>query len=489
MKDFLLKAKEKILPVFKKKITWAVLGALLVLIILISIISSAAKSNNGFVNQKNVVTPIPVDDEINVLVDSKLLSKKISGTADDSSSSIEGSVCALTNEDGELYIINGKKITKAAEEVVSFKVSVDGSGVVYAQKSDDGYKLVLYNVKSGKSTTVCEEADSSYKIAPDGKTMCYYVTDDDGTSTLYLFNGKKSIKITSAEVEVAAISKGGKFIYAVSTNDEGEKYLNTYSQKGEKTKLGKISGSSVYLNYDHTQIMYFNEGKTFISTNGKAGVKYSSVQLSMVGINTASGKYDSSKGPSEYTYPVKSLFDHIYRGSNDGKVALYHIKKNPDKTVKLVSNVSSVRLDKSASFIYYTNDDGDLKVIKISDGEKASERAKKLAEEVEYFEVTPNRKLVYYVSDDTLYSTNARKAGKSRTIADEVDDLVISCKNVAYYIYEDSLYACSNGRKGKMVLSDVDFVSGINNGYVVAGDDDNYYITTGALKLKKLLSR
>ena len=164
------------------------------------------------------------------------------------------------------------------------------------------------------------------------------------------------------------------------------------------------------------------------------------------------------------------------------------IKKNSDKNVKLVSKASNVQLDESAEYIYYTYDAEELRVAKISDGEKASEKAKVLVDErVGAYVVTSNRKYVYYVEDGTLYSVNGKKGGTAKTVAnDDVTGLAMSGKDKAYYIMDGDLYVCSNGKKGTKVLGDVESVINAPNGSVFASTEDALYCTTGSKKLKKV---
>lgn len=191
---------------------------------------------------------------------------------------------------------------------------------------------------------------------------------------------------------------------------------------------------------------------------------------------------------TSYTYPVSSLYGHVYLARDDEGSNAWLINKNPDKNVKLASDVSNVMLDKTGKYLYYIHDYEDLMVLKVSNGEKASDKAIELAEDVSAYVVTPNRSKVYYVSDEELYSINGKKGGSPKRIAEDVDSygLAMSGKNVAFYISDGDLYACNNGKSGERVLSDCEGVSNTPNGVVYAVDEDAVYASTGSKKLNKV---
>jgi len=262
--------------------------------------------------------------------------------------------------------------------------------------------------------------------------------------------------------------------------------MYSYNTKGDSTKLGGIDSSTVRFNDDHTQVMFYNEGKSYIATKGKEAVKASSDRLSLIIAPNASTFYDSTS----YTYPVSNMYNHVYTVSGESGYSVWMIKKNADKNEKLVSKVSNVQLDASAEYLYYIYDNDELRVVKVSDGEKATERFTKLAEDVEGYFVTSDRKYVYYGSDDSVYSVNGKKGGKSKTVCnDGVEGAAMNGKDVFYYIMDGDLYATKNGKKGSKVISDISSVTNTSNGIVYASNEDAFFVSDGAKKPSKLMDR
>ncbi len=468
--------KAKVMPVIKNKFLWIGVAAVLVLIILISAISSIASSGNGFVEMIPTVLPNPVDGETTFIYKDKVLKDKIPGEVSDLTHSIDGKYGAFVNDEKTLYAVKGTKFIKVKDDVDpdSVTLAVSGKGLLYAVKNDDESELYHYTV-GGKSVLVAENV-SSWIISPDGKTAVYTVEDDDQTNT-YFFNGKKSEKISSSDISLIAMSNGGKYIYAIMLDDDFKINLYNITKKGEKSKIASDVGLSGFtMNLDHTQVLFTSDSKTYISTNAKEAVKISSKSVHLV--------YKDYYVVDEITAPVKNLYDNVYT-DNDG---VWLIKKNVDKSVKLVSKASYLQLDSTASYLYYLYDGKELRVIKISDGEKASDKAVTLVDDsVESYVVTSNRSLVYYILDKELHSVNGKNGKNDRRVSkDDVGSaLAISGKDVVYYEMDDALYACSNGKSGTKVLSDVQFVFSYGK-MVYALTDDTIYGTAGAKKLKKI---
>ena len=381
-------------------------------------------------------------------------------------------------------MIKDKKIFKIDEDVVSFRLSPSGKGLAYAVYDNDCYTLELYSVRSKKSVTVSDEmCGLNFAISPDGKSVVYTVEDDGKVEIMYA-KGTRSQAVTTDAEEILGLSNNSKQIYLISENDDGDTVLYSYNKKGQRKNLGDIDSEYVRFNADHTQIMFYNNGKTYISNKGKDDEKIVSDSIRLVLAPNSqsiscSGNYDYTT-----TYPVSSLYDHVYSGDD-----AWLIRKNANKNVKLASDVSSCSLDKSARYLYFVHDYDELMVLKIAKGNKAYSKAVTLADDIANYVVTSDRKLVYFISDKALYSVNGRKGGTVRKIAnDDVEHyyLALNGKDTVYYIMDGDTYACSNGRKGMRIVSDSVVLAGTPNGVVYIRTVDYIYATTGSKKLKKI---
>lgn len=490
--------KEKVLPIVKNKFVLLGAGAVVLVIILISVISAIVGSDNGYIELERVINNYTSDEKIYISSDNKLLKTTIPGTTISSGISMDGKYAYIVNDEGDLYVVNGNKVQKVAGDVADVKLSVTGKGLLYTSvnEDDDGEIELFHYVLGKKSVSVAEGNVTSYVISPDGKTAAYTVKDDDDDEKMltYFFDGKKSTKISSSDLSLQGMSNGGKYIYTSQKNDEGEYVLYSLNKKGEKTKLGNADAKQsydfwgdlidadvlkLYFNADHTQVLFCNDGKTYISEKGKAAdgsVKNKELSLVLTGDAYMFGN----------TWPVDNLYDHVYRSSDD----VWFIRKNSDKSVKLVSKASFLTLDSTASYLYYVYDNEELRMIKISDGEKATDKAKTIVDEsVSAYVVTSDRDLVYYVYDKELYSANGKKGKNVKHISnDELSEAYISISenDTVFYVIDGDLYACSNGKKGTKVLSEAE-LGYDRNGFVFAIQDDSLWVTN-AKKFKKLIT-
>lgn len=461
------------------------------LVLCIVIIIAMLTAGNGFTAYEHAIYAYTNDGKVlvrydaNKIIETEIEAERIDGRQ----SSMDGSVYVFLTSEGELAVVKSKKVTMVAEDVTSFVLSASGTHIGYIAGDEDDSELFLYTIKNKKNVTITDETVTSYDLSPDGKSVAYLQqSEDDEKATLMYFNGSKSEKVTSGEMTLLGLSNKGKYIYIASEKDD-EEVLYSYNTKGDREKLGNIAVPYVMFNEDHTQILFYNgksqnDLKTYLSTKGKEGVKISSSRA-MVLRPEGSSLFVSGNNA---TVPTDDLYNKVYICVSDNQRNAWYIRKNTDKSTKLANDIGDCTLDESGKYLYYT-DDGDLKVLKVSDGDSASDKAKLLATDVDNYVVTSNRSQVYYVSDNALYSCNGKKGGSKKTIAsDDVEtySLAINRKDVVYYIMDDDAYACSNGSKGTKVASDVEDINGTTCGIVYVETEDTLYATSGAKKLTKI---
>lgn len=488
VKPALRKADDKMAEVLGDKRSYAYAGVLVLLglILTVSVIAAIIPDGNGYLTTNEFQMDYNSDDEVYLFTEGKAIKVKTdSEGVSDFKSSIDGEVIVFEYDD-TLYQLKGKKAKAFAEEADSFTLSLYGDSVVYTVT--DGIEKTYYYAKvGGKSVEIfSNEIDlidgailSSYIISPDGKSVAYTVTEGLETD-LYYFNGKKSEKVAGCDGKVVGMSSGGKYIYAVVIDEDLSTDLYVYNKNGKREKIDSCSGRFA-LNLDGTEIMFFDDGKSYISVKGKEAQKVAGDEVSLI-LPRYTTTY--SAGSGTVIYPIDSLYGHVY---SSGSTA-YFVAKKESKNVKLVKADSSLKLDDSAEFLYYM-DDETLMCLEISKGENAKDKAKEIAEDVESYVVTSDRKYLYYVSDDELFVVNGKKGGKPKTI--ESDDvarqLVISNDDYVYYYCDDALCVTKGKSKGKALMEDAACES--LGGYVYIFDDDSdiMYSARGKSKPKKIL--
>lgn len=489
---------------FKKLLSrfpvWARIPCAAIPALLISVIALLLllPGNNGFIQYKQNIEVFNRADGLHVVVGKKVLDDTIDAPHyDQYYSSLDGKVAAFIAahqlpsctdpgfDGGTLYVVSGKKLVKVADNVYRCQLSNSGAGIAYVTLTEDGYSLFLYSVKREKNIDASGVVygGSNFCISPDGKSVAYY----DDTRGLMLFDGQKSKIITTELTELVGLSNNGKYIYAISSEGDEGRSLYSYNSRGEATRLGAISGSNVKFNASHTQIMFYREGKTYISNKGREGVKVSDSGLYLV--TAPNSQSTGNTYLNSITYPVTTLYDHVYTSSDGETTSAWLIRKNPAKSKKLADNVQNCRLDASGKYMYFIHNNSELRVLKISHKEDAFDKSKKLTDRCDDYVVTSSRNLVYYMDGNTLYSVNGKRGGISRKIRENITkqySLTISAGDVAYFISEDKVYACRFGFRESIVLFDVNYITTSPNGIVYASSDQAIHASTGSKTLKKI---
>lgn len=467
----------------KKLYAYAGVIALIGIIIVISVIAALIPESNGYLTYDSAIRLMSQDDTVYMLKNGKATAIKTDAeTVDSTKSSIDGKVTVFVSN-GELFLLKGKKAELIAENVGDYTLSLYGDAVVYTEV--EGLNITYYyrKLSSGKSIKLHENelASSllSYAIAPDGKSVSYFISDGLTDRALFYFNGKEATELDDCYGRVIGMSNGGKYIYVEVVKDL-KTYLYAYNKKGDGTKIDSCNAGGFALNLSATEIMYTGNDKTYISTKGKEPIKAASAIIELV-----KPAYTSTFKLSAdcVVYPVESLYEHVY---SSGSTA-YYVSKRESKNIKLVKADSwDFRLDNSAEFLYYFDDD-ELKVLEIAKGERADDKAKTIAKDVEEYVLTSDRKYVYYLSDAELHVVNGKKGGKSKELqTDDVSDILAIDKNDAVYFLSDGdVYAATGKKKGKLVLDDG--YSSSLGGYVYLTDGDTLYAARGRSKPKALI--
>ena len=432
--------------------------------------------NSPYIYYERHLMTVADDGKISVYADDKVCAETINGEyITHEQRSLDGTVMAFTTDENELYVTDGEKLTKVADTVYQFQfhLSVSGDGLVYStEDAQRNCQLRYYDVASGKDTFVAEGKYSySVEISPDGKTLAYIDKVDDGFA-LMLFDGKQSCKLADGETSLLGLSDSGKYIYTIrGTTDNYSLYC--YNSEGKRSKIGQIDEhTTLQYNADHTQIMFNHDGRTYISECGQEARKVSNDVLELI-TPPKCGTY------VEYHYttcPVTDLFGHVYT-TNDNEA--WQIERDTGNSKKLLSKATNVKLDTSGEYLYYIYDGEELRCAKVSDGDRATENCKVIADDVSNFVVTSDRSLVYYIEDDTLYSVDGENGGEPTEVFEDVNPryLEISSEDIVCFISEGNTYIYMHGSTPSRVRRDTVALGSSPNGFVYAiTDDGSYYL-------------
>lgn len=458
---------------FLKPKNFIILGVAILALLLIGSVLRVVIDTSGL-DKYGVQLSIVPDSEgtAHFLAGSKELKDTLENVSDYGYSA-DRSVAIIADEDGALYVLksSGLKETKV-DEGCSYimQVSYDGTGVLYYGEEGE---IFLYNVKNKKNVEVTDEDVENYALSPDGDVLVYTLSED-GDIKMYYFNGKESTYLAKG-LEPISVDNSGKYIYAV-----GEDNLYRLSRKGDdKEKLSSCSSSSFYMNNDCTQIMFSDEGKTYLSIKGKEPYKLNGAASSSLIVPNGVISYASNGDTDAYLFGCDNILDMLFRA--DGNIYTYNKKGDKEK---VASDADDYIWTEDCKYLIYT--DGDTIYKKTVD---SSKDAKELTDEYNSsMVVSPDGKFIYFTDDTgTLYGIKG--TGKAKSITDDFDDYTLTQKGVLLVTVDGELHACTNGKKLKKI-ADADDVMECEASYGVAiyiTEDGEFFASNGSKKFKQVL--
>jgi len=458
-------------------------AAVIVIVLLVNLIGGLFSGGGGGGGSSasysaNAIHIVGIDDECAIYAGTKEIDK-----VDNVSYleySIDGSIAAFL-EDDTLYVCDGKKLTEVDEGVTDFYLSASGSVIAY---TNDEYEVYYYNVsKGGKATKVGEgEDDVILGIpAPDGSVILFASRDDDGEIEGFLSKNGKEAESIGDDIVPLAVSNGGSYIYYVKKKSDGD--MSLYVSKGkDEVRLEKsyTMNNSIWLNSDGSQLLYCNDGNTYLSVKGGESDKVMSGTL--YGIVTPDHAATGIYRNGVYYTTYSDLRGRCYMTYSSG-MDLYYVD-NKGKSTKIVSGCDDYTLSANGKSLIYLKKGDLVKVEDVTKGKNGKTTDLTDEGEIDSFCALPNLSAVYYAIEDELYYQKG--TGKAVEVGDDVDYYFLAADNSVCYILSDDELHTSNG-KDMTAIKGLDDVSYDYTGYYkgvcffAQKDDDEYvlYAATG----------
>lgn len=460
-----------ILPYIRKGRVLPCFAVIILVLIVCLFLSLSGSRTRNFVLYHQNTEILPFSDGLHIAVNEKMLDKIIPAEkCVKVSSSLDGTISAFLTDTKELYLVNDKELIKIADDVLHFEIGATGQGVAFAQKYAKQNALTLYSLREGTRKEITTSlARLDFSLSPDGKAVAFYTQIDDQEVLMCYRNGQ-TVEISADHPDLVGLSNDGKYIYAACPTASETSVMYAFDHRGKASELGQVTSISFKFNHDHRQVMFYNNGKTLISTNGRPAVVVSDYPLYLVTSPNSQGASDGNA----ITLPVFSLYNHVYTCSDGETTSAWVIRKNTQKSEKLVSRVSGCILDASAEYLYFIVDHSQLCVMHIKNGISA---IKVLAENADTYAVTSDRKRVYYADNGILYSVNGKKGSPPQTLSTDFTgyNLALSASDTLYYLSGSDLFACRNGRKTDRIAQNINNIhSSSNNRVYIIGEEEIY---------------
>lgn len=386
---------------------------------------------------------------------------------------------------GTLWYITTKEKVKVSEDVYDFYFSDSGNGIAFLKdydSSNDTATLYLYDTNSKKSSKVADDVYITLiAISPDGKSVGYVCDYDyrSGEYTGYIKIGNKAVEKLGVNTAALAIAKDGKYIYYIKENPNSS-YPSFYVRSGKTdNKLTSELGlyqKLFFLNQDYSQIIVNDNGRAFISKNGKEREKIANFQIEYI-VMPPYGQILVPNHIRHEVYGIKDFVDVVAFG-DDG--SLVYINKKLENT-RLVNNCYKPMLSNDGKTVFF--DDYDKKLYKKDIKNEKSERVT-LANDVYNFLISPDGSQVYYTNfDNELFYIKG--SASPIKLADDVNhnSLCITADGSTIFYLIDyrsnngTLYYSKNGGKRTKIADDVYWVSTHASGAFYYTDYDSRNFT------------
>lgn len=438
-------------------------GAVILALIVLAIVPKPQKYAYLETEQNVLFTYDAESEKTSITVNGKVTKFSIDGQIFGRSASLCGETYAIRDSEGTLYAFTGKKLTKVAEDVDTFRVSADGTGIAFTTTEGE---LIVYDVKKNKQSEIDDEIGTdyyeNYGISPDGNSVAYVKTSDDKSAAYIWTNGKK--EKFGNDIVIFGLSEKAKLVYYYDYDKQA-----AYVQKGSKDPVKLVSGDPSSLkfaafNADGTEIFYATDNGWYISADGKEKVKVTSKDIEYFGnYGTFATEIRNMFTDLSSLMPVETFAEQYILLENGD---LGYISKKFE-FVKVADDVDEYKATPSYSYVYYL--DGDT----LYRGEGYKEKFKEVADDVDSFVITNDGNGCYFVdTDDTL--SFVKKTGKAKKISDDVEGVAMSHDGYAFFEADDVLYSSRNGSKKKKIAEDIDSFAVLTNVtyYAVENEDD-----------------
>lgn len=411
--------------------------------------------------------------------------------------SLDKSVMAFMTDypgsESTLYFVDGSSVTEVSDGVYDFILSSGGNAIAYFADVDDGAgDLYLYDCRKKSKVKIAEDVYGLGGISPDGKSVGYVAdmeAQDDYVGYVSI-NGRKAESV-GKNTRPIAISNNGKYIYYVKFNYK-DMDSTLYCKSGsEDIKLGDFRNGSPMFNSDFSEVLFVDDGKTYICVKGKEKLKLSnSPNYACVLPGTAASVYHDYY----IVYGINSFTGKVLSGANE---SLIYVKK--DLTTEKISSGgrSGYVISDDLKSLLFVNGLGDL--VKVGDVSKPSETVE-IGEDMEVIAVAASGDLkqIYYINDDDELNYISGTS-KPRNIAYDVYTFLMNPNDNTLYFLADysndggTLYTSKNGGKKAAVSGgdDAAYVSRFGNKVIFAeGDEDdgyNIYLSKSSTKFEPVL--
>lgn len=462
---------------FKPSAIIIAVAAIVVVILLIVLIVAIVGNSSGHVKYENnsFVAFCDEDGIYRVAANGKVVGEYENEVelivADDRSFAY---IIEASEDDGyRIFVVDGKKnVTEVTPSPVT-KILATATltpGIVWLD-SDNG--IYHYTTKRGEERitrdieeTRALEEETFFEISADAETVTYTKYDaEKSTEYLCVYTDSTETKFQKLMYPVA-VSDDGSMIYAYASRDgvTNALYVLPFNDENDRYLISDNFNSIVDINTAGNEIV-------FTTTDDTGAISTYLVAFNLKKMDEVAQPTRIAKG---YVFnPVSvdpevacfSTYADCYFEADvseldlalDATAPVYYVNKSFE--IRRISKFAG-QFDPDGKYFYYTNNDGTLQRVDLSDEDAV---AQKIAEDIIDFEITQKGN-VYWLDDTSrlmYYSTSKEK--KTR-IADNVEGISMhDYSNTLYFTFTDavSIYTTEEGSAKEAAKFDSSVVTGL----------------------------
>ena len=306
---------------------------------------------------------------------------------------------------GTLWFVSTSGSYMIAEDVVAYQIADSGNGVVYLTDHDslnDIATLYLYDTSARKQTKITEEAlfddyggMQGICISPNGKTTAYisdYHVSDREFSGYIKVDGRDPERLGKNTFAVA-VSDGGRHLYYIKMTDNGRSAsLHARSGRNDGRLATDMSGISLILNIDYSQVIFSLDGKSYISRNGGERVRIGG--STVLGFILPRGAQSGRSSANTTVYGVRSFANNVIR--NEDGLAYMDSNYETGRISSTSDYAARAFISDDGRTLLYINNNGHLSAI---DPTSPGAERREISKDVQQFVATNNCKTIYYINN------------------------------------------------------------------------------------------
>lgn len=447
--------KIQLTKVLAVKIGVGFIGAMAVILLFMSVINSSDSNKDVFTYiSAYALDRIDGEDVYMGLVDGTMV--ELDGV--DS----EGNNSAFSHrkiffEDQDLYVVDENGPVKIEEDVLDAYISMNGETVAYFTDEDDYVaELYVYDCNKGESELIEREAFySSHNwinvvLSPDGNYIGYIGEVDMDDEEFVGFVGKvgdEAEELGKNEYPIA-LSKDADLIYSIKYDSKNsEEDLFVRRGKNDTKLISDLRYYDLFFNSDFSQLLFYKDGKTYLSVEGEDEMKIDGSELSPI-LDSEIIAIDRHESEIDYRVIGVSDFRNIFYEDDNYDVGYITEDGDFDAVVKKYDAYTAYDVQNGITFI---DDEEIIHMSSVNKPDKLS--VYEDPEEVREILTNANLSAVAFVTEDQELAF--LKGKKSVIISEDEPDVAMfvgDTETIAYIMDEELFYSKKGGKSVEVDL-------------------------------------